>query len=184
MNIPEKTHEAFGGDLNLYMDVYRYTSMSLTKAEIAQVTGEKESKIHEYMCNLRKTVATLPPDELSQEALYGYITMADNLEQDMMRFYNIMMEDFEYSRSTTPRTDGKKTTRVQAKDVISLMQTMMKTRLEKASVLTRFAAVSPAPTKQLPGTQPISAKSLMDTGSKEIEIEIIDVEFENVSKAQ
>lgn len=155
--------------------------MFLSKAEIAQLTGEPESTIKDYMYKLRITMSTLPPDEMSQEALYGYVTMSDTMLQDMMQFYSIMREDFEIGRSNITRTDGKRTMKVQPKDMIALMQTLMKTQLERAAVLSKFAAVG---TNSKPLTNPnstITSNMLMNSKAKEIEVEVIDVEFNDAN---
>lgn len=151
--------------------------MFLSKAEIAQITGEPETTIYEYMHRLRKTVSNLPPDEMSQEALYGYVTMSDTMLQDMMQFYSIMREDFDIGRSNIARTDGKRTMKVQPKDMIALMQTLMKTQLERAAVLSKFAAVGTNSKPLANSNSTITSNMLMNSKAKEIEVEVIDVEF-------
>lgn len=154
--------------------------MFLSKNEIAQLTGEKEKTIEEYMFRLRKTVSNLPPDEMSQEALYGYITMSDTMLNDMMTFYGIMREDFEIGRSNIQRTDGKRTMKVQPKDMIALMQTLMKTQLERAAVLSKFAAVGATKTLPSASQNSITSNMLMNSKAQEIQVEVVDAEFSNV----
>jgi len=174
MNIPELAHDRCGGDLDLYREVYRYSSMFLNDEEIAAITNTPVNTIKEYRKDLKKTTANLPPDQMTEEALHGYINMSDTMLQDMMQVYLTMREDFDINRNNIQRQDGKKTLHVQPKDLITLMQTLMKTQLERAAVLTKFAAVSDK-RAALPTTQATTAGMLMNSNAKELEIDIVDV---------
>lgn len=173
MNVPEMAFEKFGGDLELYNTVFKFSAAFLNDQEIADITGEPKGTIASYRGRLKKVLSEAPPDVMTSEALYGYLNMSEIMMQDMMQVYMEMREDREIFRNNTQPKDGKRRLPVHAKDMIALMQTLNKTALERAAVLTKFAAVHERKQNALPNSQnKILPNALMDSNDDVIDVEV------------
>lgn len=113
-------------------------------------------------------MSELPPDQMTAEALYGYLNMSDFMTQDMMQIYMEMREDREIFRNNQKPADGKRRLPVHAKDMIALMQTLMKTQLERAAVLSKFAVVHDKQQSALPASKQVLPSSLIDSNDESI----------------
>lgn len=173
MDIAQLTFDEHGGNLELYRQVYLYSASFLNDQEIADLTGQAKSTVSLYRGRLKKTISSAPPSDMTAEALYGYLNMNDMMMQDMMQVYMEMREDREIFRNNQKPADGKRRLPVHAKDLIALMQTLNKTALERAVVLTKFAAVHDKQQNAITNTKNnILPNALMEKN----EGDIVDVE--------
>lgn len=179
MDIPALAHEKFGGTLELYRDVYKYSSMFLTLQEIADLTSNSLSTIKTYSSRLKQIVTELPPTEMHREAIYGYLNVSDMMMQDMMQLYMIAREDFEIFRNNIKRTDGKRSVHVQIKDLVALQNNIKSGSLERSVVLSKFAAANSQNKALSNGNSSVpSVKQLTSTEDADIiEVEVEELEL-------
>lgn len=175
MHIPTLAYEKYGGDLSLYEAVYKYSAAFLSEQEIADLLGEPKSVVSDIVKKLKKVVQSLPPDQMTTEALHGYLNMSEFMVNEMMSIYMEMREDREIFRNNEKPNDGKRRVPVHPKDMIALMQTLMKTQLERAAVLTKFAGLHEKQQAALPASK-INPNILMDSNDEDI----IDVEVKEL----